>query len=52
MTKDRLLANWDKFMAGEKGERYFKRFWVPSEDHYRAYEGQASFKPQGGGGSR
>jgi len=32
-TKERLLENWDKYMAGEKGEEYFKRFWRPmSED--------------------
>ncbi|HCC69283.1 MAG TPA: NADH-quinone oxidoreductase subunit NuoI [Nitrospiraceae bacterium] len=28
-TKDKLLSNWDKYMAGQKGERYFKRFWRP-----------------------
>ncbi|MEW6068067.1 MAG: NADH-quinone oxidoreductase subunit NuoI [Nitrospirota bacterium] len=33
MTKDKLLANWDKYMAGEKGKEYFKKFWRPmSED--------------------
>jgi NADH-quinone oxidoreductase chain I len=33
MTKEKLLANWDKYMAGSKGEEYFKRFWRPmSED--------------------
>lgn len=40
MTKERLLANWDKLMAGAKGEEYFKRFWHPTENDYRAYENQ------------
>jgi len=28
-TMPRLLENWDKYMAGEKGKRYFERFWRP-----------------------
>ena len=28
-TKDRLLENWDKNMAGEKGRVYFEKFWRP-----------------------
>lgn len=32
-AKERLLENWDKYMAGEKREEYFKKFWRPmSED--------------------
>ena len=32
-NKDRLLENWDKYMAGEKGTIYFDRFWgLKSED--------------------
>jgi NADH-quinone oxidoreductase subunit I len=44
MTKEKLLDNWDKYMAGEKGERYFERFWNPREGHFIAHEGQAVFK--------
>lgn len=30
MTKEKLLDNWDKFMAGEKGEAYFRdQEWTP-----------------------
>ena len=33
LTKERLLSSWDKYMAGTKGEHYFKTFWRPmSED--------------------
>lgn len=27
--KERLLENWDKYMAGEKGKIYFEKFWRP-----------------------
>jgi NADH-quinone oxidoreductase subunit I len=33
-TKDRLLENWDKYMAGEKGKEYFKRFWTPKSSDF------------------
>lgn len=42
MTMDRLLENWDKYMA-DKDEEYFKKFWHPLEKDYRAYEGQPVF---------
>ena len=33
MNKEKLLANWDKYMPGNKGEYFFKKFWRPmSED--------------------
>lgn len=44
MTKERLLANWDKFMAGKKGEEYFQKFWHPTRNDFREYEGQPVFK--------
>ncbi len=44
MTKERLLDNWDRLMAGEKGREYFKRFWTPTKDSFRAYPGQPVFK--------
>jgi NADH-quinone oxidoreductase chain I len=43
MTKDKLLANWDKYFAGPKGERYFKEFWRPKLDNFGTPEGQATF---------
>jgi NADH-quinone oxidoreductase chain I len=46
MTMDRLLENWDKYMAGEKGEEYFKRFWHPLSNDYKEYEGQPIFDPE------
>lgn len=52
MTMDRLLENWDKYMAvptitsPSKGEEYFKRFWHPLENDYREYEGQPVFDPE------
>jgi NADH-quinone oxidoreductase chain I len=50
MNKERLLDNWDRYMAGPKGEEYFKRFWHPNLNDYRAYEGQAMFRPPEEGG--
>jgi len=41
MDKDKLLANWDKYMAGKKGEEYFKRFWRPMSEDFKAHEDQA-----------
>jgi NADH-quinone oxidoreductase chain I len=40
MTKERLLENWDKYMAGPRGEEYFKRFWHPTTADYNPPEGQ------------
>ena len=51
MDKERLLANWDKHMAGKKGEEYFKLFWHPTKDDYKAYRGQGLLKRKGGGES-
>lgn len=34
MDKERLLANWDRYMAGGKGERYFERFWRPRDSDF------------------
>lgn len=28
-TKERLLENWDKYMAGDKGMDYLEKFWRP-----------------------
>ncbi len=43
MTREKLMDNWDRLMAGEKGREYFKKFWTPGEDSFRAYPGQAVF---------
>ncbi|MEW6675784.1 MAG: NADH-quinone oxidoreductase subunit NuoI [Nitrospirota bacterium] len=44
MTMDKLLSNWDNYMAGSKGEKYFKRFWRPMSEDLGTSEGQAVFK--------
>ncbi|MBZ0156388.1 MAG: NADH-quinone oxidoreductase subunit NuoI [Alphaproteobacteria bacterium] len=44
MTKEKLLSNWDNFMAGTKGEEYFKRFWRPLAEDYAPHEDQAVFR--------
>ena len=44
MTKDKLLNNWDKYMAGKKGEEYFKRFWRPMSEDFETPPGQAKGK--------
>jgi NADH-quinone oxidoreductase subunit I len=44
MTKDKLMSNWDKFMAGKKGEEYFKRFWRPMSEDFGTPPGQASLR--------
>jgi NADH-quinone oxidoreductase subunit I len=43
MDKERLLSNWDKFMAGKKGDEYFKRFWSPMKEDFTGSEKQAVF---------
>jgi len=35
-TKDRLLANWDKYMAGGKGSDYIKKFWRPRSTDFES----------------
>lgn len=44
MTKEKLLSNWDKYMAGPKGDAYFKRFWHPTFNDYKTYEDQPVLK--------
>lgn len=44
MDKEKLLANWDKYMAGTKGEEYFKRFWRPLSADYSTPADQAVFR--------
>jgi NADH-quinone oxidoreductase subunit I len=44
MTKEKLLDNWDKFMAGEKGTQYFEKFYHPTAADFTSYEGQAVFR--------
>ncbi len=33
-TKEMLLDNWDKYMAGPKGKEYFKKFWRPKSEDF------------------
>jgi NADH-quinone oxidoreductase chain I len=44
MTTDKLLSNWDKYMAGTKGEEYFKKFWRPMSEDFETPQNQASFR--------
>lgn len=44
MTKEKLLANWDKYMGQQKDEEYFKRFWHPTVDDFGTPENQAIFR--------
>lgn len=44
MDKEKLLENWDKYMAGDKGKYYLKNFWRPLERDFGEYEGQPVFK--------
>ena len=44
MTMDKLLSNWDKYMAGKKGEDYFKKFWRPMSEDFGTPPGQAVFR--------
>lgn len=44
LTREKLLSNWDKFMAGKKGEEYFKRFWRPMSEDFGTPPGQAVWR--------
>lgn len=44
MNKEMLLSNWDKYMAGKKGEDYFKKYWRPMSEDYKTPENQPVFK--------
>jgi NADH-quinone oxidoreductase subunit I len=43
MTKEKLLENWDKYFADDKGHKYYKDFWRPKSEDFKEYEGQAMF---------
>jgi NADH-quinone oxidoreductase subunit I len=45
-TQERLLENWDTYMSGDKGKKYFEKFWRPkSEDiEYREASGAGETK--------
>lgn len=49
MTREKLLDNWDRFMAGAKGDEYFKKFWTPKLQDFRAHDDQAVFRPKSNG---
>lgn len=44
LTKDKLLANWDKYMPGNKGDVYFEKFWHPQSGDFGTPPGQAVFR--------
>ncbi len=33
-TKEKLLENWDKYMAGDKGTEYLEKFWRPRTEDF------------------
>ena len=33
-TKEKLLHNWDTYMAGPEGRNYFKEFWLPKSSDF------------------
>ncbi|MHB8881483.1 MAG: NADH-quinone oxidoreductase subunit NuoI [Thermodesulfovibrionales bacterium] len=43
MTKEKLLENWDKYFAGEKGKRYYREFWRPRAEDFQGHDDQAMF---------
>ncbi len=44
MDKDKLLSNWDNYMAGKKGVEYYLRFWRPKSEDFEAHDDQAVFR--------
>jgi NADH-quinone oxidoreductase subunit I len=49
-TKERLLENWDKYMAGEKGKVYFEKFWGPKSGDFTPVETEADTEEVASGG--
>lgn len=43
-TKERLLENWDKYMANSKGRNYLDKFWRPKSEDFASAESSASGK--------
>lgn len=43
ITKEKLVDNYDKYMAGAKGRKYFKNFWGPKNNSFDTYKDQAVF---------
>lgn len=52
MTKEKLLSNWDRLMAGEKGKKYFEKFYHPTSEDYSSPEGQAVFGGRASAGEK
>lgn len=44
LKKDRLLESWDKFMPGNKGEEYFRKFWRPMSEDFSTPPNQSKFR--------
>jgi NADH-quinone oxidoreductase chain I len=44
MTKEKLLANYDKYMGPEKDRQYYRKFWHPTSDDFGTPENQALFR--------
>jgi NADH-quinone oxidoreductase subunit I len=43
MDKEKLLANWDKYMGWDRNMEYFKHFWHPRLADFTASDKQAVF---------
>lgn len=43
-TKERLVKNWNDFVASGKADKYFERFWRPQVEDFTGSENQAVFK--------
>jgi len=44
MTKEKLMENWDAYMAGDKDYEFYTKFWRPKTEDFTGSENQAVFK--------
>ncbi len=44
MTKEKLLANYDKYMGPEKDREYYSKFWHPTSADFSSPGNQAVFR--------
>ena len=46
MTRERLLTNWDNYMAADREKVYFDRFWKPRNSDFIRPDNQAGSGPE------